>query len=385
MSPLLVFFLLTGIVWFSIVLEERYAFARALGSVLLAIVLAAIAANVGILPSGSPAYDALGGIGVNIGIALILLGVDFRSIVKAGPSMLIAFVLGAIGTAAGALLATFLLHDAIGPEAWKLAGQYTGTYTGGGVNMVAVGRALETSPELFSAAVAADNVTTTIWMVVCFGAPVFLARLWRGVEGRSDTPIRTTTPTGDGVVPIPESPFTSSLRAVTAKDAAALAVLAMGAVWMSGALADRVAGLPQVLWLTTMVLVLAQLPPIRAIAGGPVLGAVILQLFLAGLGAQSIIAEIVRVGLPVFYFTVVVVAMHGLLLFGVGRLMRLDMGTLTVASQANVGGPASAMALATARGYADRLLPGIAVGLLGYAVGNYVGFGIAGLTRAWLS
>ena len=116
----------------------------------------------------------------------------------------------------------------------------------------------------------------------------------------------------------------------------------------------------------------------------PVIGAGILQLFLAGLGAQSIIAEIVRVGLSVFYFTVIVVAMHGLLLFGVGRFLRIDLGTLAVASQANIGGPASAMALATARGYSDRLLPGVAVGLLGYAVGNFVGFGIAGLARAWL-
>ncbi len=381
MSPLFVLFLLTGIVWVSIYLEERLAVARALGSVLLAIVISAIAANLGFLPSQSAAYDALGGIGVNIGIALILLGVDFRSVVKAGPGMLVAFGLGVVGTAAGALVATYFLHDAVGPETWKLAGQYTGTYTGGGVNMVAVGRALDTSPELFSAAVAADNVTTTIWMIVCFGAPAFLAPLWRGVGTRHKTPLEPSPKEG---IPATSSPFMSSLRAVTAKDLAALAAISLGAVWLSGVLAEWLPQLPEVLWLTVMVLVLAQLPQIRNIAGGPVLGAGILQLFLAGLGAQSIIAQIVRVGLPVFYFTVIVVAMHGLLLFGVGRLLRIDLGTLTVASQANVGGPASAMALATARGYPDKLLPGVAVGLLGYAVGNFVGFGIAGLARAWL-
>lgn len=322
MSPLLVLFLLTGIVWVSIYLEERIAAARALGSVLLAIVLAAIAANVGLLPSKSAAYDALGGIGVNIGIALVLLGVDFRSVVKAGPTMLVAFGLGAVGTAAGALMATYFLHDAVGPETWKLAGQYTGTYTGGGVNMVAVGRALETSPELFSAAVAADNVTTTLWMIVCFGAPAFLAPFWRGVGRLNETP-SDRSPKGE--MAITSSPFMSSLRAVTAKDLAALAAISLGAVWLSGTLADLVPLLPEVLWLTMTVLVLAQLPQIRDIAGGPVIGAGILQLFLAGLGAQSIIAEIVRVGLSVFYFTVIVVAMHGLLLFGVGRFLRIDL------------------------------------------------------------
>jgi len=42
------------------------------------------------------------------------------------------------------------------------------------------------------------------------------------------------------------------------------------------------------------------------------------------------------------------------------------------------------MALATARGYADRLLPGVAVGLLGYAVGNYLGLGVAVVARGLL-
>jgi len=55
-----------------------------------------------------------------------------------------------------------------------------------------------------------------------------------------------------------------------------------------------------------------------------------------------------------------------------------------VASQANVGGAASAMAIAGARGYADRLLPGVAVGLLGYAIGNYTGFAIARLVQGAL-
>ena len=48
-----------------------------------------------------------------------------------------------------------------------------------------------------------------------------------------------------------------------------------------------------------------------------------------------------------------------------GDSSEVDVATLAVASQANVGGPASAIALAGARGYADRLLPGAAVGLLG--------------------
>ena len=83
------------------------------------------------------------------------------------------------------------------------------------------------------------------------------------------------------------------------------------------------------------------------------------------------------VGPPIFYFALLTVAVHGLVIFVGGRLVGLDLPTLAVASQANIGGPASAMALASARGYTDRVLPGVAVGLLGYAVGNYLGFAVA--------
>ena len=42
------------------------------------------------------------------------------------------------------------------------------------------------------------------------------------------------------------------------------------------------------------------------------------------------------------------------------------------------------MALAIARKWPALMLPGLAAGLIGYAVGNYVGFGIAYLIRSLL-
>ena len=85
------------------------------------------------------------------------------------------------------------------------------------------------------------------------------------------------------------------------------------------------------------------------------------------------IANIIDIAPAVFPFAVITIGVHGLMIFGVGRLLGFDLATLAVASQANVGGAASAVALASARGYSDRLLPGVAVGLLGYAVGTYSG------------
>ncbi|MGD2135324.1 MAG: DUF819 family protein [Gemmatimonadales bacterium] len=385
-DPLAVLLVLAAVVYGSLKLEERFTWARALGATLLAILLAAALSNVGLLPHTSPTYDLLSGVGVNLGIALVLLGVNIHSVVRAGPRMLAAFALGAVGTVVGAIVAAFTVARHIGPETWKLAGQYAGTYTGGGVNMVAVGRTVDTSPDLFAAAIAADNVTTAIWMIVCLGVPLLAGLRLLGRSAR-----REAEPTvGEGAPRAPDAPagvataFTATREAVTLKETAVTVLLAVGVVWAAGQLGRIVPQVPEVLWLTTLVLVIAQLPAVRRLGAPPVLGNYLLQLFLAGLGAQSVVVEILRVGPAVFYFTLLVVAVHGLLLFGVGRALGFDLPTLAVASQANIGGPPSAMALATARGYVDRLLPGVAVGLLGYAGGNYIGLGVAHLMRAWL-
>jgi uncharacterized membrane protein len=90
------------------------------------------------------------------------------------------------------------------------------------------------------------------------------------------------------------------------------------------------------------------------------------------------------VGASVFWYTLVVVGIHGIFLFFVGRALKGSLPMIAVVSQAAIGGPSTAMATAIARGWPALLLPGVAVGLLGYALGNYAGFGIAYLVRALL-
>ena len=75
------------------------------------------------------------------------------------------------------------------------------------------------------------------------------------------------------------------------------------------------------------------------------------------------------------------VAVHGVFVLGVGKLLRLDIGTVAVASQAAVGGPTSALAVAISREWRHLVLPGVVVGLLGYVVGTYLGFAVAYVLR----
>ena len=67
--------------------------------------------------------------------------------------------------------------------------------------------------------------------------------------------------------------------------------------------------------------------------------------------------------------------------FGAGRLLRLPVEVLALASNSTVGGPATAMALARSQGWSGLVLPGVLSGLLGYAVGTYAGVAVCEALR----
>ncbi len=117
--------------------------------------------------------------------------------------------------------------------------------------------------------------------------------------------------------------------------------------------------------------------------GVRVTGWLAVMIFLAVIGSLcdvSALAQIGRLGGRLIVFVSVLVAVHGLVVFGLAGLLRVDWDMAAVASQANIGGSTSVLALARSLGRSDLVLPAILVGALGNGLGTYLGF----LTASWL-
>ncbi len=375
-NPVGVFGVLSLVVFGMVWLQQRYKGFKKLGAAAASILAAMVLSNAGVLPGESGVYDFFTRYGVLAGIVLILLGVDIRSVWAAGSTLLKAFIIGAAGSTLGAITMAFLLHSSLGDDTYKLAGQFAATYVGGGMNYAALGYAFGTTEELFTAGIAADVIITAFWLVTCLAAPLLLKSEPGGAASEKRDQERE--------VHSLEKALVSSGKAVALVDVAALVAITVSSIWVSTLLGRVFPAIPGVAWLTTMVLLLAQIPQVKRLSGGTVMGNFLIMLFLACNGARSVVGKIVEVGPEVFYFAVGTVAIHGLVIFGVGRLMRIDAGTLAIASLANVGGSSQALAGATARNYNHLILPGIACGLIGTALGNYLGLAVGNLLKILL-
>jgi uncharacterized membrane protein len=384
-DPLLVAALIAGTTALAFWLDHRFATLSKVGAALMALFFGAVISNIGLVPQESPVYGVIEGPVVSLAIVYLLLSVRLADLKHAGPMVVALFVVASFGTALGALVGALIFSGGIGAVTWKLAGAFTGTYTGGSLNFAAVGRGLELPASTFSAAAAADAVTTGIWLGIVLMAPVVLARFAPGsAAADAAAPARPAPNAATGEQPHSDPhPYWTRVP-VSLFDLVLLAALGLGLLVAARWLAQQIGLVPEILWLTTIALVLAQLPRVRRLSGAEQLGNLGLHLFFVVIGVRSLFRAMLQVGPEVFLYTLVVVAIHGIFLFFVGRLLKGTLPMIAVASSAAIGGPSTAMAVAVSRGWPALALPGIAVGLLGYALGNYAGFGIAYLVRAIL-
>ena len=361
----------------------RHTFLRHVCAALLVIVLTAISANLGLLPTyeeNLDFYNVIFGPVASLSIFLLLLGVNLADVKKAGGALLSLFLLGSFGTVAGVFCGLLSVGglDAFGDLTFALGGMFVGTYTGGSVNFNAVAAQYGVMQEggLYLGASVVDSAMTTIWMAATVAIPRLLQRRRSGAGPQLEIGGPLTGEDQDT-----ETTHHFDLALLVSIGCLVVWVAGEVSLWASVAFGFQI---PSVLVLSTVALVLAQLPFIQALRGARLLGMLLVMLFLSVIGVLCDVGALLELGqlagkLSLFCFVCVFV--HGVVVFGGAALFKQDPVLAAVASQANIGGGTSALALARSLGRSDLVLPAILIGALGTALGTYLGFGVAELLR----
>jgi len=353
---------------------ERFPWGRKYSGVMLLITAAIVLANLRIIPTVAPVYDVVWDYLVPIAIPLLLFEADLKRIVRESGPTLIAFMIGSATVVAGVTVGVFLFD--LGPREAELAGIFTGTYIGGGLNFAAVAEATGMQDDsMLTAAVAADQVITNLHFLLIIFIP--------GIAWMAN---RYPTHHMDNAV-LFDAESEGEVHRIADLDLAGLmAALALAfAVAATGKLIAELVGMSNysILVITLLALLIATIFPrqIKKLSGYRETGNVMMFIFLASVGAGADVWKLIETAPVLFLFALVIIIVHLVLLFGIGKILKLDLAELAMASAVCIGGPASAPALASAKGWRDLLIPGLLLGSLGYAVGSFIGVSVVEFLR----
>lgn len=378
--------ILTGIAAFSIYAEQTFKWAAKVTGCIIGLVIAMLLANFRVIPTDAPAYDQVWGYVVPLAIPLLLYKANVKKIWKESGRVLGIFLISSVGTMIGAIIGFVLLKDHV-PALYKVGAMMAGSYTGGSVNFAAMAEHFKVPGEMVSAAVVSDNLLMALYFFVLIAIPTsgFFLR-------------KFSHPHVDEVNKVGEKSKGKTLAAsfwgakeISLKDIGFAIASAFIIVSVSSEIAkvfskviptghfglNLVNGLlgNKYLIMTTLTMLLATYMPqfFGNIRGSQEIGTFLIYIFFVVIGVPASIPLIIQKSPLLLVFCLIMVLINMIITFVFGKLLKFDLEEIVLASNANIGGPTTAAAMAIAKGWNKLVIPILLVGTLGYVLGNYFG------------
>lgn len=381
----------------SIYLEQRYIWASRLTGPVIALVIALVLVNVGIIPSAAPVYnDIVWGYFVPLAIPLLLLQTNIRRIWNETGQLLAIFLIGSIGTIAGAVIGCALLQSSI-EGLPKVTAMMTGSYIGGVVNFTELADLFKANGTLVSSAIVADNLNMAIYFLILIGIAgnAFIRRFYEH-------------PLIDEVERQGVSQEGQTLAAkywgrkeISLRDLAMCIAYAVIVVTVSKLIGDTFATLvpadggmlskmcstflgSQYVWITLLSVLFTSIfeKQANAMNGAQEIGTFFIYMFFFNIGVPASITEIVTNAPLLFVFCFIMVVVNMLFCLIGGKMLNFPLEDIIIASNANIGGPTTAAGMAIAQGWTRLVGPAMLVGTFGYAIGTYIGIIVGSMVGA---
>ena len=372
-SDLAIWAALAGVVAFGL-WSEKTGWGRRLTGVIVVLMTAFALSNLGVLPHEAAVYSTVMSKFTPLFLALLLFRVDLKSLRKESAPTFIIFAVGAAGVVLGAVIA-YAVAPIDGPRA-ELAGMFAATYIGGSANFAVVGATLGVDDgEILAPAAAADTIVTIFYLLM-LGALPGIAALRTFFTSR-----RENAAAGKTIGEKPSAPGwmdeNLDLRATVFSLFLALAIV--GAAEWAQSLTE-IRGV-SILVITILAVTAATLAPswLRPAEGPFQLGMILMLMFFVALGASGSLSTLIASGPSMLVFAGIVIGVHFIVIFSVGKLFKFDIAEIATASNACVCGPPTAAGMAADAGWDHMVTPGILVGSLGFAIASLVGVSVAGL------
>ena len=369
--------LVLGLAWNS----KTQRFFKYLPSMFWIYFLPMLAGTAGLLPADSIVYSLITKYSPPASLILLLLSVDVKAILKLGPVALAMMTFSVIGVMTGACAVMAIYSKWLPPDTWKGIGSLSASWIGGSANMIAVKEALSTPDSIFLPMVIVDTIVPYTWMGLLIAAAAYEARFDKLLCAKRDL-------LDDLTARAQIRPFTNITHLGKTNIFIIIALLTIIFTAASTLISAKLPVVKNMITPTAWAIVIATIlgialsfTPARNLesVGVSKIGFTLLYFVLTSIGAKANLSHIAQAPMLLLVgFTWI--AIHALILIIATRILRAPLALAASASQACIGGPASAPVVASV--YHPQLAPvGLLLAILGNITGTFLGLCVSQLCR----
>lgn len=398
-------------------LTHKYRIAEQIGSVIIAYAIGLILGNIGLIPSPGQALneimitqpklalsevealhaggqitsndvfafrvyklrDLLMTITILLAIPLMLFSTNIHQWKKVAGKTLLSLVVGLVAVIVVIIAGFYIFKDSGTKDLWKVAGMLVGVYTGGTPNLASIKMALDVDAETYILTHTYDLIVGVFYLafLITVGQKVFLKFLPKfpypkGTENLQDEDKA-------------KQPFFSVFRReklFPLLKAFGVAILIFGvAIGLSQMVPENSVMAIVILGITTLGILVSLIPAINRIEKTFEAGIYLILVFSIVVASMADIRNLagISAGLLGYVSLAVFGSLFLHLLFS--RIFKIDTDTTIITSTAFICSPAFVPIIAGALKNRQIVVSGMTIGIIGYAIGNYLGVTIAYLLR----
>ncbi len=359
------------IIW----LNNRFKAVEKIGIVLICYLLGILVGNIGILPeSFSGIQTTMQDVSICLALPLILFSVDIKKWVKTAKKGIICMLLAVLSIAVVVFILQLVFKD--NPEAPKYAGLAIGVYTGGTPNIASIKTAIGVDETTFTIFNTYDMVISIFYMLlVTSGARKVLIKIFglKPFEGDKNISVDGETVTTDS-----ETSYKGFFEpAVFGKICLAvlLSAVIVGISYVAGTFVKGYETAVTILLITTLSIACSFFKPVRSIKRTSQAGMYIIYVFCFTVATMSDISKFININYTILIYIVCSIfgsmILHALLC----KIAKIDSDTMLITSVSAICSPPFVPVVATSLKNNAALVSGLATGIIGYAIGNYLGIG----------
>ena len=355
---------------------RKFSLLRKIGPVMLLYGLGIIIGNIGLMPEQMPAVqDILSNAMVPLAIPLMLFACTFN--LKGARSQILALATGLISVITAVTIGFFIFGRDI-PEGAKVGGMLTGVYTGGTINLAALKTMLGVSEETYILMNSYDILVSFLYLsfLLAIGIKLFRKFLPNSIGDFTDKDEAAIKAEIDKEN---ENPYKGLFTRSGIAQAAKLLGLTVLIVGISAGTALL---LPESMFMTVFILMLTTLGigasfirKVHDMSYSYDIGMYFIYIFCIVVASMADLSKLDLVG-GLDLLGYLLIAVFGSLLMQVifAKIFRIDSDMMVISSVTFINSPPFVPMMAAAMKNKDVLIPGLTIGVIGYAAGNYLGF-----------